>query len=271
MAGDRRDGVVDALGGLRNLLGRADRVIARRVDTVHDPRVLKEGIEDAGGVHGRLGRPAQVERGGGPRVEVRQVVHGGEPDLTRRLGGDGHAVARQVDRGLPRRQWQALARFARRRVDDGDRVALGVDQQNVRAVLDDVDRAPGGGNDRVQAVDLGVGPADRLLGVTGDPDGCVAEVHPLRAVAARHDGHRRHEGDDRRTAGRRSDERLVRCEPLPDHGPSDRSTHFCALGWPVRPSRLTVTVTQTREPGFASTRNSVPRWMLGGESPTATW
>ncbi len=202
----RRDGVVDALRGVRHFLRRTDRILARRVDPVDHSRVGQEGVEHTGRVHGRLSGAAEVEGRCGSRVEVGEVADRGEPDLSCRFGGYRDPISGQVHRRLPGRQGHALARLVRRRVDHGDSIALQVDEQHVGAVLDDVDGVPGRRDDSVQAVDLGVRAADRLLEVTGDPDCGVAEVHPLRTVAARHDRHRRHERDDGRATRRGCDE-----------------------------------------------------------------
>ncbi len=121
---DGRDGVVDPLRRLRNPLRGADRVVAGGVDPVHDAGIGKERVEHARRVHRRLRRATEIEGRGGAGIEVGQVAHGRQPDLARRLRGDGDLVACQVHGRLPRGKRHALARLAGRRVDDRDRVAL---------------------------------------------------------------------------------------------------------------------------------------------------
>ena len=110
-------------------------------------------------------------------------------------------------------------------------------------------------DDGVQLEHGGVRATDGLLCLVDDPHGRVAEVDALRRIPAGHHGHAGDDRDDGRDRARGRERRSVGAELGEAHHPPPActSTQRSALGVPDLPSRVTVTVAQTRSPSCAGT------------------
>ena len=232
------------------LVGRVDardRAGARRVREEHARRV------DRGHRTG-----TEVEHGFGVAVEVGEPGGGRRPHLA--VGGDHHAITREGEGGVLGRHGHRLRDRRRRGIDDADARAVAVEHQHGRPLLHDLGARAARLDDGVELEHGRVRPAHRLQLVVGHPDRRVAEVDALRRIAAGCHGDARDDGDHGGHRARGHERRTVCAQLREAHHPTpaSTSTQRSALGTPDLPSRVTVTVAQTRSPSstFVSKRGS---------------
>ena len=224
-----------------------DRAGAGRVREEH-PRRVDRGHRPGTEVEHRVGVAVEVGESGGGR----------RPHLA--VGGDHHAIPGEGEGGVVGRHGHRLDDGRRGGIDDADARAVAVEHQHRRPLLHDLGARAARLDDGVELEHGRVRPAHRLQLVVRHPDRRVAEVDALGRVAAGCHGHARDDGDHGGHRTRGHERRPMSAQRRDAHQPTpaSTSTQRSALGTPDLPSRVTVTVAQTRSPSstFVSKRGS---------------
>ncbi len=242
---DRRDLHLGVVVDGRHVPSRLDGVLLGRIHSCHDACRGREGEQHARGIDRGHGTRAEVEHRLGIAVERGELPHGHRPHPA--VGRDHDAFTGQRQRGVLGRHGHGVVHGRRRGVDDAHARAFAVEHQDGRSLLHDLGRGPACLDDGVQLEHRGVRAPQRLQLAVDDPHRGVAEIHPLRRVTARGHRHAGHHRDDGRHGTQSRERRATTAEPGPHHPtPSLTSTQRSALGAPDLPSRVTVTVAQTR-------------------------